>query len=59
MKNLSSKKIFFKDNKRYILFKYFRNKNYFINETDKEIQKFKNLSEARAYLREQGLILTK
>jgi hypothetical protein len=59
MKKFSSRKIYFKGDIRYILFKYFKEKFYYINETDKEIQKFNGLKEARDYLRKEGIILNK
>jgi hypothetical protein len=55
---LSSKKFYFKGKDRYILFKYFKDKNYYINETDLEnVLKFNSLKQARDYLREKGVKL--
>ena len=55
--NISYKKIYFKDNKRFILFKYYFSREYHINETDAEnILDFKSLKEARDYLRNKGVL---
>ena len=55
---LSSKKIYFKDNVRFILFKYKNSKTYMINETNHEnLLKFNSLKQARDYLREKGVEL--
>jgi|WetSurMetagenome_2_1015567.scaffolds.fasta_scaffold1620620_2 hypothetical protein len=55
---IAYKKIYYKENKRFILFRYF--KDYRINEQDlSEVLRFNTLKEARNYLKFKGVIIEK
>lgn len=52
---ITTKKVFWNGEKRFILFKYNREKYYFINETgNARLSKFEGLGQARKYLKLKG-----